>query len=396
MIISILGISGRDRKTGLSKPVSYTCDILGKKNGKYLNSTDMLLKNYEDIFYFLGTSEAIKFQKELLDMETKDVHFLEISHNSLDEIYEKVLTLLDNSNEDVILDVTHGFRHQPISAIFAATFHRFLSQSKLKIIFAKEEVSGEAYSYIYLDDYLDLSQLTFQLSGFSQTLNFVESAPIQGFDTSPFLRFSDALLSNDFTALCQNYIGLMRIIEKVRNDIQYKHLTHLFNTIEDDLSVFNTFDSKELYQQYFDIAALLFRKNYLLLSLTYLYESVRYYCSQLFYEHKLISSDTWKKTNRYKINQAVITFMTQKEFGEKYRATYYDKAYPKMFDENKDNFLKISNVYLELRDLRNNLTHVNPKENKFSIELKLKELVRKVEAIIEDDVLRKINIKELV
>ena len=386
-----MGLSGRDRESAEPSYVHYLCKNLGKKDGDYLNSNDMLLQNFNDEFYFLGTGKSIEFQKELLDLKDKNVTFIEIEDNSLDEIYEQILILLEKSTDDVILDVTHGFRHQPISAVFAATFYRFLNHTQLRVIFAKEIMPYTKYEYIYLNDYLDLSQLTFQLSGFIQTLNFVESAPIQGFDTSAFLRFSDALLSNDFAALCKNYEHLKKVIDTAKTDKRYKHLSHLFVTIEKDLSVFETFDNKAMFAQYLAVAELMLSKNYLLLALTYMYEAIRFYSSRAFYKYKLIEKDVWQKGNHYKVNQEVITFITQKDFKGRYNKTNYDRNYPLLFSKNENNFKKISSLYVELRNLRNNLTHINPKETKFSIELRLEKLLLEIKDMFKEDILNELK-----
>lgn len=386
MIISILGLSGRDKEKVNPSYVFYECKTLNKKDGQYLNSTDMLLRNYDEKFYFIGTEKSIAFQTDLLDLEGKDVTFKAINDNSLDEIYEIVLTLLKQSSEEVILDVTHGFRHQPISAIFAATFHRFLNHAKLRVIFAKEVESFTRYEYIYLDDYLELSQLTFQLSGFLQTLNFVESTPIKGFDTSSFMNFSDALLSNDYSALRKNHKKLIEVIGTAKYNKKFKHLSHLFDSIEDDLKVFDTFDNKARHEQYLDVAALMLEKNYLLLALTYMFETVRFYSSRAFHNNNLIKKSLWESHNYYRIHQPIMTFITQKTY-KRYNKTDYDGSLD-LYENNKEAFVKISTIYVAMRDLRNHLTHVNPDETKSDIGKTLKHLHTDIKEIISKDILK--------
>jgi len=146
MIISILGMSGMDRERQNKTTAYYDCKTLDKESGDYHNATDMLLKNYDDAFYFLGTQKAIAFQKNLLAYPHDKVQFIPIEDNSLDDIFEKVFELISKADDtEIILDITHGFRHQPISAIFSATLHRFLNESNLKIIFAKQLVEYEKY-----------------------------------------------------------------------------------------------------------------------------------------------------------------------------------------------------------------------------------------------------------
>lgn len=73
MIISILGTSGRERGTQKPADAFYDCKILDKPSGYFHNATHMLIENYDDIFYFIGTKFAIDYQKKLLDFSVKNV-----------------------------------------------------------------------------------------------------------------------------------------------------------------------------------------------------------------------------------------------------------------------------------------------------------------------------------
>jgi hypothetical protein len=76
MIISILGISGRERETKEAVSMPYDCKVLEKTNGSFCNSTDVLLSNYDDDFYFICTQFAINFQKELVDFRDRKHQFI--------------------------------------------------------------------------------------------------------------------------------------------------------------------------------------------------------------------------------------------------------------------------------------------------------------------------------
>lgn len=150
MIISVLGTSGafknrdactpvRDEKGNIQfQEAHYSSELLGKKSGVFKNATEFLLETYEDTFVFIGTQCAIDFQKIVLKeaLKGKKVKFVTIEDDSLDDIFEKILELLQH-HEDVLLDITHGFRHQPIMAIFASTLSQFLSRKNLKIIMTR-------------------------------------------------------------------------------------------------------------------------------------------------------------------------------------------------------------------------------------------------------------------
>lgn len=392
MIISILGMSGMNKEKTEKTTAYYDSEILRKESGNYYNATDFVLKNYNDNFYFIGTEKAINFQKSLLDYNEKQVEFLEIEDNSLDDIFEKVFNLISKAkdNEKVLLDITHGFRHQPISAIFSATLHKFLNNSNLEIIFAKQIVEFKKYEYIYLTDYIEMTQLSLLLTGFIRTLNFVNSVNIEGLNTLAFEKFSRALLSNDFKALVSAYKNLKATLSQAKNNKKFNHLRELFIQIEDTLSTIEGFENREIYEKYLILSRLMFDKNYYLLSLTYLFESIRLYSSYSFYKNRIIARNYWENTDQYKINSTVMSFISQKEFGENYKETFYDKHYNNLYSKNEQNLEVVANSYKQLRKLRNTLTHINHNESQPNIKNELKTLLDNIESIINNDTLKRI------
>lgn len=388
MIISILGMAGRDRERVNKTTAYYDCDALNKKSGDYHNATDLLLKNYNDEFYFLGTKKAIDFQKELLEYDENRVKFIEIQDNSLDDIFEEVFALISSvkDNEKVLLDITHGFRHQPISAIFSATLHKFLNNSKLDIIFAKQTKEFVEYEYIYLNEYVEMTQLALMLTGFIRTLNFVNTVEIDNLNTLAFESFSRALLSNDFKKLESSYKNLEITLEQAKKNKKFDHLRELFQQVEVTLVDFKDFATKEFYEKYMILAQIMFSKNYYLLSLTYLFEAIRLYSSYSFHEKNIINNYAWNNVDMYKLNSEVMSCIGQKEFGERYRATRYDRN--DFYKKNSNNFEKIAVEYQKLRELRNNLTHINHKESQPNIKSDLKNLLESVGVLMKDDILK--------
>jgi len=389
MIISILGMSGMDREKINKTTAYYDCDALNRKSGDYYNATDLLLKNYNDDFYFLGTKTAIDFQTKLLDLDkNSSVKCIEIKDNSLDDIFEEVFSLISTSkdNEKVLLDITHGFRHQPISAIFSATLHKFLNSSQLEIIFAKQIVEFKEYEYIYLTEYVEMTQLSLLLTGFIRTLNFVNSIDIENLNTLAFEKFSRALLSNDFKALEASYKNLEITLEQAKENKKFDHLRELFEQVEDTLKEFKDFANKEFYEKYMILANLMYEKNYYLLSLTYLFEAVRLYASSSFYKSGIINNYAWNNIDMYKLNSDVISCIGQKEFGDRYRSTRYDRN--DFYIKNENKFEKVANEYKKLRELRNNLTHINHRESQPNIKMDLRNLLKDIGLLIKDDILK--------
>jgi len=134
----------------------------------------------------------------------------------------------------------------------------------------------------------------------------------------------------------------------------------------------------------------MFSKGYYLLSLTYLFEAIRLYCSYSFYNNNLIFKNYWKKTDMYKINSQVMSFITQKTYNN-YRQVHYDKSYPNLYKENEKVFKHISDTYVKLRDIRNTLTHISSEKNNIDIKSSLKELLGNIKNIIEKDTLKQLK-----
>jgi CRISPR-associated DxTHG motif protein len=292
MIVSILGTSGAFKERDTCKPqrdenkkikfqsAYYDSEILNKKSATYKNSTEFLLDNYDDEFVFIGTECAIDFQKTILKkaLKNKTVQYIHIEDDSLDDIFEKILELLQNNNE-IILDITHGFRHQPIMAIFASTLSQFLERKALKILFAKEVEMFKKYRYIYLDEYIEITQISLLLTGFIRTLNFIPVANMKLLNTQIFENFSKSLLSNDIKGVERNYQALSDEFKRLKESKELNHIASLLQKVEKELKPLAIFSLLSHFQKYILLAQITVDKNYLMVALSYLFESFREYCS---------------------------------------------------------------------------------------------------------------------
>lgn len=397
MIISILGTSGavfdkgnclgsRDSENHLQcRFAEYDLSLFGFENKSYKNSTHFLLDHFDKKFIFIGTKCAIKFQKDILEeaLRGKDVSFEEVEDNDLDEIFEKIYTLLDEQ-EEVLLDITHGFRHQPIMAIFASTLSQFLEKKSLKIIFAKEVKQFEKYQYIYLDDYIEITQISLLLTGFIRTLNFIPIKNMRLLNNKVFEDFSKSLLSNDIKGVEVNHKKLKQELENLYKNSELKHLYSLFDQVEDALKIFEGFEKLQPYEKYFALAKLTIDKNYLIIALSYLFESFREYCNLRF---KPLTKDI-KLKKGYVMNTAVMdTISNFKRNGNKNKIQI---KYPELYKKNQSRFKRVATVYKEVQSLRNDLAHINQTKSFQDIKIQLNQIAFKIETIYKEDVLKRI------
>ena len=399
MIISILGTAGavfdRDSCSAkrddsgeiIERVAQYDASIFQKKRKSYKNSTHFLLENFDKKFVFIGTKCAIDFQKEILseEIKDKDIEYREIKDNDLDDIFEVIYALLEDK-DDVLLDITHGFRHQPIMAIFASTLSQFLERKKLKIIFAKEVEQYKTYQYIYLDEYIEITHISLLLTGFIRTLNFIPTKSMKFLKHKVFENFSTSLLSNDLVGVEKNYKELMKELDLLLKNQELKHLFNLFEQVKEELLPLEGFDTLKSYEKYLALAKLTIEKNYLIVSLAYIFESFREYCSLRF---KGVSKSI-KFRNSYDINTSVMD--TIGNFRRAGKMNKLQKKYPNIYKDNKSNFKRVSIIYAKVQSLRNDLAHINKIKDFKDIKLMLHQIIFMIEQFYKDDVLKDIKV----
>ena len=85
-----------------------------------------------------------------------------------------------------------------------------------------------------------------------------------------------------------------------------------------------------------------------------------------------------------------MSFITQKNY-KNYKSTWYDDNYPSLYKNNHNKFEHISKIYIDLRKLRNNLTHINPDHMQPNIKNSLETLLKETKAIIHEDILKNLK-----
>ncbi|CAA6800706.1 MAG: Unknown protein [uncultured Sulfurovum sp.] len=385
-IISILGTSGRDYKSKEPSLVHYDCSILSKECGEYHNATDVLLEHFDGVFYFIGTQYAIDFQKELLDFRGRECHFVVVSDDGLDDVFEKVLELLAE-HDDVLLDVTHGFRHQPIMAIFASTLSQFLARNSLQIVYAKV-LDSTHYAYIYLDNYVEISQISLLLTGFIRTLNFIPVNSMKLLDNKVFENFSKSLLANDLRGVQKHHVLLQKELTQLENNEALSHIGKLLDKVQKELKPLEGFSGLDKHERYVTLAKMTVEKNYLVVALAYVFESLRTY-SDLCFEDVCRDIEYEDDFSR---KQDIMNAITNADRQFKKNITIIYKKHKGFYGKNKTNLDRVARVYLDIRKLRNSLAHINEHKEFADIKKMLFGYIFKVESIYRDDVLGQLKV----
>lgn len=302
-IITILGISGFTKdEQGQEVPakrafyeIDKSLEKLPLKAGEFHNVTHFLFESFDGArFDFIATSEALKTQKSLFNKVENakfSQHLNEVktlsNEDEFEDIFSQTLDFIKNSkSENIILDITHGLRHQPIIASFASVLGRVNEGKNIQIIFAKELVKGTKYSFISLDKYLEISLVAIALNSFVQNLS-VPQIPVNSAFVRNLDNFTKALHSNAFN---QIFNSLNVLINDFQN-AKFEGLESIFENVKNILDKFRQIQNLQKdHQKYFKLAEFMFKYEYYLISVTYIREAILLYLLDIFTRKSLIKT----------------------------------------------------------------------------------------------------------
>jgi CRISPR-associated DxTHG motif protein len=406
-LITILGIQGGFVTP--SKEISFTnfnhkANYYFEKEGQqkeYFNTLPLLIEKYQKEYQIIPvfTDDAKLFNQEVLNKGYQNIKcdFDSNYHINDEKDFNAFFALIDNilSNYDeVIVDVSHGFRHLPILMIVDIIIHNFQNSTKIqKILFAKEIQKHEKekkglYEMIDLKKYLDLANIAFVLTAFGK--NYTVSSHIKSYT---YVSLIESLnnFSNDIMALNLNNLfknsskNLIRELSKIQDVSISKQALELKESIEKLTNI----EGKKRYQTYLDLSKDLFEKNYMLLSLALLFESIRMYIKTVIKkEHKELVE---KVENTYNNDLYKIGDFFKNLSWKKYDVYKDDNAKKQILQITKQEYeslktefdnLKIKDLYDEIDKKRNNLAHANANGNFQTIQSDIKKLLDKYQKFI--------------
>jgi len=410
----------RDKaKYTLSQELSSSIS-LEEKN--YINMLTLLAENSEEILIAVGTSKAISIQKEAIDFikTEKDISYIEIEDESE---YASILKVIDNTiskYDEVIFDVSHGFRHLPILATVALIVKNIKDANKIQhILFAKEINPYTEYKIIDLKEYLDLASLSFVLANFKD--NYTTSNHIK-INNKNYIKLIESM--NYFSA---NLMALS--LEHLLVNSTPNLISEIDNILEDEMTILeqelvdlkthlkNNFSKKShRYETYYYLAKDLKEKGYLVQALSLLFESVGFYIKTSFSKFsvelkKLIDKEENSikngKSDYYKLTNACRSYMLYSKdkdanachSQEKKNTDYKLKDYRKIIYSQVENKCDFRKFCKEIGDRRNNLLHSNSGETIDNIVSVMDRLMSDYEKFcIDGDVLKfdsTVKIKEV-
>lgn len=408
-VITILGLQGgyitenEVKFTNFDLKAKYYFEDQTEEDAKdFFNTLPLLITKYRDDYEIVPifTKDAKLFTEAVLQrgysalpVTFHDQHFLEDEKN-FKNIFSIIDTTIENYDE-VIIDVSHGFRHLPILMTVDLLIQNFKNTQKIKHIwFAKEKQKHDKniqglYEMIDLKEYLELANIAFILSTFKQ--NYTVANHIKSIKY-PDLMVALNNFSNDIMALSLNHlftISAPQLIEKL-DAIVDSSMQKQAQELSQHIATLTAYKGKKRYQTYFDLSQELFDKNYMLLSLALLYESIRMYIKTIIKKDhpELIERvETFFKGDLYKIGFFCKNLKTKFPNKEE----YIEKLLKKLGEMNLSeddykalqvsfNKLEIKKLYEEIDKKRNNLAHANSDEKSFDdIKQEIKNLLDQYE-----------------
>lgn len=401
-IIAILGKAGdKDKLASYSKDSDLKLSEL--KSGDFHNSTHCLIESFgkSATYTFLGTSDSIEFQQNIFANLPQCKAIVEtnkpivLGDNELESIFHQILESIKSAKENnIILDITHGFRHHQIIASFASTLGQINTKKSITLLFAKEVEQGKEYQYINLEKYSQISLIALSLQTFVQAL----SVPNMGLK-EPFIialsEFSKSLHANAFNEIFANLSKTKSALQNAKNSDRFKGLDNILSEVEFILSIFDDIKTtKENYKKYYKFARLMCKKRYYLISATYISEAILLYALERFKHNGF----TYKpNSNMYHHTNAIKLFihLCATPQNDKDYLKVKDIAYKKCkFYFNEDEFNALENnirtyrlkdikylqsFHTKIANIRNDLVHIDTRKKS-----NISEIPSTIKVILDD------------
>ena len=381
-VITILGMSGVKQNKVADKCL-YTID--GKTIENY-NIFPALIKKYSPEYKIepLYTKEAKQAQEIVLEAEgIKNIVF-DDQRGLLDDVndFEAVFSTIDKimtRYDEVIVDVSHGFRHLPILMIIDVIIRGLGNSSKIsKILFAKEIDQFKEYEVIDLKQYVDLASFAFVVTNFKDNFtisNHIDiSAPkLQGL-IKAMKEFSGDILSLSLESLVsKSSEGLIKEIDCAIKEFGTSAFTRDLEALKSLISKSFAVKGKKRYQSYYDISKALFERGYYSNSLAILNEGVGLYvksmAKQIFgdeiiaIEAKIEKKESHKTHNFYALSSAFKNMIVhESNFREElgFDGTQAQRLSDSIKEAmNEEKFKKFKKFISKLTTTRNDLLHAN-------------------------------------
>lgn len=386
-VITILGMVGG---SDIHQKAVYYFEDKKEDKKEYFNTLPLLIDTYSNEYKIVPfyTKEAKSVNEKVLEksnLEFKDFdkkYFIEDDKDFI-KLFNIINSAVDEYSE-LIIDVSHGFRHFPILMIVDLIIQNFKDTSKIKkILFAKEITQFKEYEIIDLKEYLDLANIAFVLTTFER--NYTVASHIKSEKYKKLLKelndFSNDLMALNLGNLFKSANELIQELDKVE-DVSIKNQAQSLKNVIKTLS---DFDGKKRYVVYYELSKNLFEKKYMLLSLALLFESIRMYIKSSIKVKQKELVENIEKQLHYDLYKIGDFFKNLK--WKSYEKLKYDKNNSLNISEDDYKSLQksfpnhLEKIYDEINNKRNNLAHANTSSSFQDIEKDIANLLFKYESL---------------
>ncbi len=400
-----------------------------KINGhKYANMLPILLDCFPDEeVVAVGTEASANVQRELFaslgrkDFPSGENLVILESEKKYDAIFTTLNHLLGTYDE-LIVDISHSFRHLPILMVVNMLIENLEDPQKIKnIFFAKEIKKDKNYEIVDLQRYLELADISYALASFTDNYTVANTILPKNKDYRALLsmlrKFSEHLLANSFETLFGTHQkNDSPLVQKIINSLEVakhypvtKPIRRYLNRINNHMMELKELSREPLDEQYYAIAKMLFYKGYLLNTVVLIDEALGRYCLEGIRKFDpSIAKDIQKfekivaKQNKYSTlyNRYVLGNQAKGiiKFGKFYNGIFLDneslkkRVLPHLSKLKKKQFLSLQNFLFSCDALRNDLAHANSDKAYENIKVEIERHLQKYQDICtKNDPLNRFN-----
>jgi CRISPR-associated DxTHG motif protein len=367
----------------------------------------------------VGTKASIEVQKEVLKENGKlfddivdEVIVLESEHD-FDKIFA-ILSKLIETHRDVIVDISHSFRHIPILMTVNMLIENIVNPQNIKyILFAKELEREQNYEIIDLSRYIELSTVSYALASFNDNYTIVKNVHIKDKNFQALLKMlaelGEHILASSFEALFKGKDDTRPLLQRVETTLEaiIEHpvslpLHRYLKNIKSHISELGQLIGVNEDVKYYTFAKLMYQKGFMLNAITLLDEAISRYALEMIrridsrcaiaieeFEKKIENSQNFQN---YDTNYSRYELVTQAK-----NVIKYHKKNKKDFlgDKSLTDFIlskidykntkKFRDLIFSCDKVRNDLAHGNTFQHYENIKIEIGDLVNRYSQICNDN-----------
>ncbi len=419
IFISFLGKTSSAKSGFINKQAIYFSNIenLSFENEEYMNMTHLLSRFQEDSRYIqIATKDSNEFQLNIARFLSLPSHLfdnIEIIDNETN--YQEIFNLINDiiskeasleNNPEIIIDLTHGFRHMSILAVLSIITQKITIKNLSHILFAKEIEKDQKYEVIDLIELIDVANIKYALETFNSGYSLFPVPDVKNQKYKELLSqlhiFSKIMTGNlfgEFLKAGKNSI-LSKLLQSLNDVIELEESQLFKNVILEIKKHISNIEAiaklSKPYEQLEAFAKIFYQRKYYLNSIILLNEALGHLYADVISTlgisevNKLIAKTQTEANYLYKLSNSArgvmqylseensqILFLNNREITNKIRNKFNNVLA-------KENIQKIVDFTEELKKIRNNISHgtiASTNSLEHNIESKIDELFKTFDEI---------------